>query len=120
MGHGNSSTNAATWRRSVPTGALFAADIANRHNVSVQAARRWLARIEKTYGPAIVGRVGGGGERARRFTTEAALAKIHPDAARRDESLEGCVVELTEKYEELLVLVDRLRERIERVERKLR
>ncbi len=58
---------------------LFAEDLSELHGISRRQARRWLARLESSYGTLAVGRTAGR-RGPRLYTTEAALARIGPHA----------------------------------------
>lgn len=88
---------------------LYAEDIAEMLGVTVRAAQRHLAALERKHGPEIVGtmpRTVGG--KPRRFTTRAALAKISPAAGRvatgverRLDDLEAMVASLRREMDEM-------------------
>jgi hypothetical protein len=56
---------------------LFAEDIARLRSISRWQARRWLAQLEENHGADVVGCFPGR-RGVRRYTSEAALAKIGP------------------------------------------
>ncbi len=58
---------------------LFAEDVARLRKISRWQARRWLEMIEAEYGATVVGQVRAR-RGVRRYTTEAALARIGPRA----------------------------------------
>jgi hypothetical protein len=57
--------------------ALYAEDVAKIRRISIRQAQRWLAEMEMTHGPAVVGQIKGRSG-VRRYTTESAMAVFGP------------------------------------------
>jgi hypothetical protein len=79
---------------------LFAEDLATLRGISPRQARRWLIRLEATYGVAVVGRIDGR-RGPRRFTTAASLEVIGPPMDGTDGSLRTRVADLEVRVEHL-------------------
>lgn len=79
---------------------LFAQDIARRRKISRSQARRWLEMLEAEYGASVVGRVRGR-RGVRRYTTEAALARIGPRAANVETKLMSAIGDLVRRIDAL-------------------
>ena len=79
---------------------LFSTDIAAMRNISRWQARRWLEALEAEYGSAVVGQVRFR-QKVRRYTTEAALARVGPRATNAETRLLNAVADLARRVEVL-------------------
>jgi hypothetical protein len=78
---------------------LFAEDVARRLGMSSGRARRLLVRLERQYGPTIVGQAPGR-RGPRRYTTEAALQSVAPRTRCETADLMASILERVVALEE--------------------
>ena len=90
---------------------LYAKDIARQYKCSIRRAQQMLVELEAKYGADVVGRVGIGTKRQRRYLTWESIAKFGPRHSRNVNSVDRRLNDIETLLESLMREIDTLKEK---------